>query len=355
MTDQPAMTLEPCPFCGGEAELQNFVVEASVSCKKCRAKVVRKHIADYDTGINEVVNAWNLRPSLPRTNFDEWYVKASKTDRRICMIGAKVCASIAWEAAQASLADAHLKSAQEPVAELTFAAFRRANVQRCVKWHPEGIGSWSPSDWLTAVTGELGELASLIKMRNRERDGLPGNKFSPTQKQIADEIADVLTYLDLLAEAHGVDLGNAAVQKFNEVSERVGFPDRITLNASTPPPVTVQVPDAEAYAATLAQSLWNKYYKDDAPNWELAEDHVGVLSQIDNMCAGLVRAPPAASPAGYDARKYKLVPIEATDAMCEPLKPYVDGDIYKIVRRKLWQAMLAAAPSIAEKGEDHAN
>lgn len=42
------------------------------------------------------------------------------------------------------------------VPALTFDAFRAANVARCVKWHPEGIASWSPSDWLTAVTGELG-------------------------------------------------------------------------------------------------------------------------------------------------------------------------------------------------------
>ena len=115
-------------------------------------------------------------------------------------------------------------------AGLTFDGFRSANVSRCLKWHPAGIQSWSPSDWLTAITGELGELASLIKMRNRERDGLPGNKFSPTQKQIADEIADVLTYLDLLAAALQIDLGRAAVEKFNEVSERVGFPDRIFLS-----------------------------------------------------------------------------------------------------------------------------
>lgn len=118
------------------------------------------------------------------------------------------------------------EAARQP---LTFTAFRAANVARSLKWHPEGIESWSPSDWLTAVTGELGELASLLKMRNRERDGLPGNKFSPTDRQIADELADVLTYLDLLAAVLGVDLGRAAAQKFNEVSERVGFPDRIEL------------------------------------------------------------------------------------------------------------------------------
>jgi NTP pyrophosphatase (non-canonical NTP hydrolase) len=115
---------------------------------------------------------------------------------------------------------------------LTFDSFRAANVTRCLKWHPAGIESWSPSDWLTDVTGELGELASLLKMRNRERDGLPGNKFSPTDKQIADELADVFTYLDLLAAALNVDLGKAAAEKFNEVSERVGFPDRITVRAA---------------------------------------------------------------------------------------------------------------------------
>jgi NTP pyrophosphatase (non-canonical NTP hydrolase) len=121
----------------------------------------------------------------------------------------------------------------EPAPALTFDAFRAANVARCLKWHPQGIESWSPSDWLTAVTGELGELASLLKMRNRERDGLPGNKFSPTQKQIADELADVATYLDLLAEVLGVNLGHAVAEKFNEVSERVGFPDRIPTQPTT--------------------------------------------------------------------------------------------------------------------------
>lgn len=112
---------------------------------------------------------------------------------------------------------------------LTFEAFRRANVARNNRWHPTGVNGWSSSDWLTAITGELGELASLVKMRNRERDGLPGNKFSPTDQQIADEVADVVTYLDLFAESLGIDLGKAAAEKFNEVSRRVGFPERIEL------------------------------------------------------------------------------------------------------------------------------
>jgi NTP pyrophosphatase (non-canonical NTP hydrolase) len=143
----------------------------------------------------------------------------------------KLCAQ-AREANRLRAREAEVRRETVEDVALTFAAFREANKARCLKWHPAGIKSWSPSDWLTAVTGELGELASLLKMRNRERDGLPGNKFSPTDKMVADELADVLTYLDLLAEVLGVDLGIAAATKFNEVSERVGFPDRIALPPS---------------------------------------------------------------------------------------------------------------------------
>lgn len=117
-----------------------------------------------------------------------------------------------------------------PQNDLTFNQFRVINVARCLRWHPQGIESWSASDWMTAIMGELGEVASLIKMRNRERDGLPGNKFSPTSKQIADEVADVFAYLDLFAACKGIDLGRAVAEKFNEVSERLDFPERITID-----------------------------------------------------------------------------------------------------------------------------
>ncbi len=123
---------------------------------------------------------------------------------------------------------------------LDLAEFSRANRARANRWHPKGLESWSPSDWLTAVTGELGELASLIKMRNRERDGLVGNKFSPTMKQVADEIADVLTYLDLLAASLGVDLGRATAMKFNEVSERVDFPERVRVPVEGDPKLSTR-------------------------------------------------------------------------------------------------------------------
>ena len=40
-------------------------------------------------------------------------------------------------------------------------------------------------------------------------------------------------------------------------------------------------------ALCLANYLWEKHFKKDAPNWEPLSDLSGILSQIDNMVAGL--------------------------------------------------------------------
>ena len=37
----------------------------------------------------------------------------------------------------------------------------------------------------------------------------------------------------------------------------------------------------------IAIYLWEKYYKDTALNWEPLDTTLGILSQIDNMIAGL--------------------------------------------------------------------
>lgn len=40
-------------------------------------------------------------------------------------------------------------------------------------------------------------------------------------------------------------------------------------------------------AKSLAMSMWRKHYKDVSPNFELCDSVVGVITQIDNMAAGL--------------------------------------------------------------------
>jgi len=55
-------------------------------------------------------------------------------------------------------------------------------------------------------------------------------------------------------------------------------------------------PDAYGYAKRLAEAIWKKHYQSTAPQWEPFDDLMGVLTQIDNMTAGLT-TPPAAQPA----------------------------------------------------------
>jgi NTP pyrophosphatase (non-canonical NTP hydrolase) len=115
---------------------------------------------------------------------------------------------------------------------LTFNDFNNANVSRCLRWHPSGIDSWSLSDWAVAVTGELGEACNIIKKLNRIRDGLVGNQGDDNnaellKSKLGKEFADVVIYMDLIATAAGISLAACIIQKFNEVSERNGFPERL--------------------------------------------------------------------------------------------------------------------------------
>lgn len=89
-----------------------------------------------------------------------------------------------------------------------------------------GINNWSLSDWMTALTGEVGEAANIIKKLNRIRDGVSA-KQAPLMKlrsNLEDEIADIFIYLDLLATASGFSLEQAVIKKFNKTSRKNGMP-----------------------------------------------------------------------------------------------------------------------------------
>lgn len=112
--------------------------------------------------------------------------------------------------------------------DLKFSIPRKANLARLPlfknkkgkKAHSKKDGSdWSLSDWSNAVTGELGEAANIIKKIRRGDLSL-----AEARVDLAKELADVQIYLDILAFRAGVDLGQATVNKFNEVSDRVGAP-----------------------------------------------------------------------------------------------------------------------------------
>lgn len=117
-----------------------------------------------------------------------------------------------------------------PTYGLDFETLRDANVKRCEQsFHP--ISDWSACDWMTAACGELGEAANLIKKLRRLDTGggseivSRGQGYESAEQitpMIAQEIADTVIYLDLLAARLGIDLGDAVREKFNIVSERVG-------------------------------------------------------------------------------------------------------------------------------------
>lgn len=87
------------------------------------------------------------------------------------------------------------------------------------------LESWSLSDWLTATAGELGEAANIIKKLNRVRDGIPGNTETPEQlrAQLAEELADVAIYLDLMVQAAGFDLEAIRDAKFAKTNGKIGY------------------------------------------------------------------------------------------------------------------------------------
>jgi len=94
---------------------------------------------------------------------------------------------------------------------LTLKRLRKVNLKRCeAVFHP--LDSWTPSDWATALAGEVGELCNFIKkMRRGEKIPL---------EELAKECGDVQCYLDLTAARLGIDLEKATISKFNEVSDR---------------------------------------------------------------------------------------------------------------------------------------
>jgi len=106
---------------------------------------------------------------------------------------------------------------------LSFDELRLANVGRCEEvFHP--LHDWSPTDWACAMAGECGETCNEVK-KLRRLDGADHDLDSADARaalhgNIANELADLVIYADLLAARLRIDLGQAVASKFNEVSRK---------------------------------------------------------------------------------------------------------------------------------------
>ncbi len=75
------------------------------------------------------------------------------------------------------------------------------------------------------LAGETGEACNVIKKLERERLGIAGSR--DTKEHLAEELADVIICVDLIAMAEGIDMDAAVRAKFNATSEKVGLRTRL--------------------------------------------------------------------------------------------------------------------------------
>jgi NTP pyrophosphatase (non-canonical NTP hydrolase) len=114
---------------------------------------------------------------------------------------------------------------------LSFEDLAKANATRAERWHGPDSTPWRISDWVLAMVGEAGEAANVAKKLLRHETST-ANTGDPSPSdllhELGHEIADVVIYADLVAQAIGVDLADLVRRKFDIVSVRHGFPDRLT-------------------------------------------------------------------------------------------------------------------------------
>lgn len=113
---------------------------------------------------------------------------------------------------------------------LAFNDLRRLNVDRVPKFG-HTLEGWNALEWAGALCGEAGEAANVAKKLRRLDDGCAvntaGHDRASLVAALGKELADIVIYADLLAAREGIDLGRAVIEKFNEVSERVGYETRL--------------------------------------------------------------------------------------------------------------------------------
>lgn len=105
---------------------------------------------------------------------------------------------------------------------------RQANLQRQCEWDPSNQITLAYRG--NELAGEVGEACNVIKKLERERIGIRGSR--ETKEHLAEELADVIICLDLIAMQAGIDLGDAVREKFNATSEKYGLKTKLNGNLS---------------------------------------------------------------------------------------------------------------------------
>lgn len=100
-----------------------------------------------------------------------------------------------------------------------FLTLRVANQLRQQEW--PGADKITPAFKGNELAGETGEACNVIKKLERERLGIAGSRDSV--EHLAEELADVVICVDLIADYYGIDLWEAVRSKFNATSTKSGL------------------------------------------------------------------------------------------------------------------------------------
>lgn len=108
---------------------------------------------------------------------------------------------------------------------LTFDNFSYLNARRCVEGFGRKLNFDSAVVHTLAACGEVGEMAQEIKR-------ILDTGSEPTEEQVEklmNEVADAITYLDLIPSHLGQKTSDILTRKFNVVSDRIGTKIKIPV------------------------------------------------------------------------------------------------------------------------------
>jgi NTP pyrophosphatase (non-canonical NTP hydrolase) len=115
--------------------------------------------------------------------------------------------------------------------ELTIGRLLMINLRRCTEDFNHQLNDWSVLEWGGATAGEVGEACNVAKKLVRIRDGFDkmnkGATAEELKSQLGKEMADTIHYMCLWSIAAGIDLEEALVKTFNEISEKYGSKYRL--------------------------------------------------------------------------------------------------------------------------------
>jgi NTP pyrophosphatase (non-canonical NTP hydrolase) len=102
---------------------------------------------------------------------------------------------------------------------MTFYEFQQLNERRENEANKyEKCRSWGLNNFVLALVGEAGELANLVKKIERGDFTL-----DEVRGEVSKELADIITYADLIYTKLGLNTGIELMRKFQEINERIGW------------------------------------------------------------------------------------------------------------------------------------